>query len=583
MRTRGLERSEARGITVVYATSNLPMDPNLTRDDLSDWIDQQIAAKPEDHGELPSATEDTLAQRDAEDEARTTRNRDLAEERSGVIASQSRSWLDRAAPLEDAGPAWDPAALATSLAIGVQTDASGNPILGEDGAPMGVSAIEVWQTIRGLSFDMGRLQMPYPAHRGTSRAAQNPRSTRDLSIRGVEGSVEDQSNRRKSLDAQARRWSRNRTAKFKGDIRSPQKRFLRPTEALALLGSMDEDYITQLQHQMYEAGLYGESLPSWGVADAPTRQAFIMLFTEAAQRDPDKPINRILSELAQDRINRLGPPESGPGSEASQELVEIPDFTPEVTSAETLSGMIDDVATGLFGQRVDDNQRAELIAKLQGKETEAQRKQYDIDVSGIRESASARQQMGAAGAGGGDIDRFMAAISGQESGGNYGAVNEDSGAAGKYQIMPENWGPWATRAGLGPNAPRTPQNQEIVARRIMLDYYAQFGNWRDVAVAWYSGPGRVAELRNSTRAQGKYPSIAKYADTIMDKMGAIPSGEPGGSGLNEVGGRQYAATETFDPAAEAEAILKAQDPIGWQGHEWADRATEFYSLLGGVI
>lgn len=124
------------------------------------------------------------------------------------------------------------------------------------------------------------------------------------------------------------------------------------------------------------------------------------------------------------------------------------------------------------------------------------------------------------GGGGADIDRFMAAISGKESGGDYGISNKTgSGAYGKYQIMPANWPSWAAEAGLGRNAPQTPQNQEAVAKFKMLQYYQQFGNWRDVAVAWYAGPGRVDDLRNSTKPQGGYPSIAAYADDVIRRMG----------------------------------------------------------------
>src|SRR4051812_6050224 len=46
--------------------------------------------------------------------------------------------------------------------------------------------------------------------------------------------------------------------------------------------------------------------------------------------------------------------------------------------------------------------------------------------------------LGSLPSGGGDLGRLMAAIRKQESGGNYGAVNNSSGASGAYQIMPFN-------------------------------------------------------------------------------------------------------------------------------------------------
>lgn len=127
---------------------------------------------------------------------------------------------------------------------------------------------------------------------------------------------------------------------------------------------------------------------------------------------------------------------------------------------------------------------------------------------------------GTVGGGGEDVDRFMAAISGQESGGNYNATNASSGASGKFQIMPANWSSWAQEAGLGANAPRTPENQDKVARSKMQQYYNQFGNWRSVAEAWYGGPGAVGySAATKQRKQGQYPSISDYANQVMSRMG----------------------------------------------------------------
>lgn len=129
-------------------------------------------------------------------------------------------------------------------------------------------------------------------------------------------------------------------------------------------------------------------------------------------------------------------------------------------------------------------------------------------------------------AGGGELDRFMGAVSGQESGGDYSAVNASSGAAGKYQVMPSNWGPWAEEAGLGRGAPRTPENQEIVVRHKMAQYYAQFGDWGAVAVSWYAGPSAAAAWLKNPQADrfnrrqggGKYPSVNEYVRQVLGRM-----------------------------------------------------------------
>lgn len=117
------------------------------------------------------------------------------------------------------------------------------------------------------------------------------------------------------------------------------------------------------------------------------------------------------------------------------------------------------------------------------------------------------------------LDNFMQAIGQQESDGNYDLTNPDSGAAGKFQIMPDNWSSWAQDAGLSPDAPMTPENQNLVARNKMQEYFNKFGNWRDVAIAWYGGEGAVdwsEEAKN--RPQGEYPSVNEYADSVMARF-----------------------------------------------------------------
>lgn len=133
-------------------------------------------------------------------------------------------------------------------------------------------------------------------------------------------------------------------------------------------------------------------------------------------------------------------------------------------------------------------------------------------------------------ASGGDLSD---AIAGQESGGDYNAENEDTGAYGKYQIMPGNWSSWAQEAGLPEGAPRTPENQETVARYKLGQYEQKYGK-QGAMVAWYAGEGNaqrwldgepdaiddegnhfawVAPLSNG-------PSIQDYVNGVSGRMGA---------------------------------------------------------------
>lgn len=431
----------------------------------------------------------------------------------------------------DAGPAMDPAALSQSLAIGVFTDASGNVKIDPNtGEPVQVTPQTLWDAIRSQTFDMGELSMPRAGRKIKPR----------LGRRGEE------------QDMKAARLEQ---------IGTERRRFVTPSMAMALLGSMPGDYLTHLQQQLWEAGLFGEDPPSWGVADDATRRAYMALFAEASLT-PDDTIDRVLARLGDEAITR-----GQAGGQASSK--ETPVFKPEVTSKATLSKMIDELAQNLTGAYVDDETKNALIAKLQGGETDTQKAQYDRDVAATT-------------GGGGQLDAFMQAIAEQESGGSYTAHNP-GGAYGKYQIMPSNWGPWAERAGLGRNAPRTPENQEIVARHVMSEYYQRFGNWRDVAIAWFAGPGAVHAAGAENRSDGNM-TVRSYADKALQRMAELGAGGTGGAGgsVGAVTGAAAAPIETFDPAAEAEAALKAADPAGWQGHEFASRATEFYQLLGGI-
>lgn len=123
------------------------------------------------------------------------------------------------------------------------------------------------------------------------------------------------------------------------------------------------------------------------------------------------------------------------------------------------------------------------------------------------------------------FDKFMASISAQESGGSYGARNRDSGAMGKYQIMPGNLNGsgrgWDFEA-LGRDVSSSqfmssPQIQEQIAAYKMRQYYNKYGP-RGAAIAWYAGPGAVNNT-NLNAPQGSYPSISSYVQSVLRRLG----------------------------------------------------------------
>lgn len=130
-------------------------------------------------------------------------------------------------------------------------------------------------------------------------------------------------------------------------------------------------------------------------------------------------------------------------------------------------------------------------------------------------------------ANGNNFSSFLRAISGRESGGNYGARNPDSGALGKYQIMPGNIPSWSREAlghSISPNQfYHSSQLQEQIAQYKLRQYYNQYGP-AGAAVAWYAGPGNANKYvrqngRGFNAPQGKYSSISAYALGILKAMG----------------------------------------------------------------
>lgn len=134
------------------------------------------------------------------------------------------------------------------------------------------------------------------------------------------------------------------------------------------------------------------------------------------------------------------------------------------------------------------------------------------------------------------VDDVLDAVAGQESGGDYNATNPDSGAYGKYQIMPSSYREWAPMAGLDPDSEQTPENQERVARAKIQQLTSRYGV-DGAIVAWYAGDTngqRWAEGKETAigedgqeyswdAPQGEYPSVRKYLDSIKERMPEIGS------------------------------------------------------------
>lgn len=179
-----------------------------------------------------------------------------------------------------------------------------------------------------------------------------------------------------------------------------------------------------------------------------------------------------------------------------------------------------------YGSYLTANQRAAFEKVAYDKESSAFERNTAKDLYakyGDNEEAVRKEVEGMKGfsEGGNEFDNLVAAIGGQESGGNYNAKNSRTGASGKYQIMPDNWPSWSQEAGLPAGAEMTPENQEIVARFKLKQYYDKYGA-RGAAIAWYGGEGALnysADALNRKQGNGDEPSINEYADSVLARMG----------------------------------------------------------------
>jgi hypothetical protein len=128
-------------------------------------------------------------------------------------------------------------------------------------------------------------------------------------------------------------------------------------------------------------------------------------------------------------------------------------------------------------------------------------------------------------------NQFLWAEGQQESGGNYHAINANSGALGRWQVMPENLPGWAEQCGLPTVSPdyylSHPAYQDKLVYCILGGYYDQYGP-RGAASMWYSG-------QPDWQARYGDPPVYRYVDDVIALMGGAPVSGTGSGGLGETG------------------------------------------------
>lgn len=131
------------------------------------------------------------------------------------------------------------------------------------------------------------------------------------------------------------------------------------------------------------------------------------------------------------------------------------------------------------------------------------------------------------------FDDFFHAIMGQESGGNYRAVNGRTGAMGAYQILPSNIGPWS-RQYLGYQITPTQflnssSLQDKLARAVLQAQFDRYGA-AGAASWWYSGSANNVD---STRSSHGEPSVSQYVQQVLARMTGDYGVQPGSHSIGK--------------------------------------------------
>lgn len=350
-------------------------------------------------------------------------------------------------------------------------------------------------------------------------------------------------------------------------------------DVMEFYASLNEKELTQLQTELMDAGQYGKNKPQLGMRDGATAEALTNLMLVWAQ-NPDAGLPDIMSRLKADNAASMRDAikeKYGDGTGViSDEVANI-----SLTDKETLSSLADRISVELLGQQLDPERKAQLVQQIQ--DEEKQYKMGQAQTGFNQDVAKAKQQQAAQGGGGpSEIDSFISALIGQESGGNSNAVNADSGAMGLGQIRPENWGPWAAEAGVDASD-FSPANQMRVIKHKIAQYYEAYGNWRDVAVAWYGGAGGVQRIRagGGWNDEDGYPSLRAYADSVLAKMNANT-----GAQLNAPANEPQLGFNVTEDLGSDEARIRArlirEEPLRYASRNFARQAEGFFSLLRGV-
>lgn len=172
------------------------------------------------------------------------------------------------------------------------------------------------------------------------------------------------------------------------------------------------------------------------------------------------------------------------------------------------------------------------------------------------------------------LEAFLYGIGQEESGGNYHITNVNSGAIGKYQVMPANVASWTLKA-LGHSLTvdqfaASAQAQEKVAQVILGGYYKKYGA-EGAASMWFSGQANP----NKTGSDGS-TTIRRYVDNVIRLSGGYKGGSSGSGGggsavgssiaplnLDQLASTYGLSSALINSSSELKGLFKQAVKGGW--------------------
>lgn len=361
-------------------------------------------------------------------------------------------------------------------------------------------------------------------------------------------------------------------------------------EAVARLKTMKGDQLYQVQHELYNAGFYDPQTggPVWGTLTDETYLAFESFLRKALQ-NKDMALVEVL-KLANAEAATLRS-RTGAEAEAARRAVEGSatgataderKATITVPSEEELSKLLDRLSEDLLSGHLPDSAKAQIIKSIQAESERTQRENLEFSMPSATTS-SATSTGGATSTGIPELDAFMEALIQQESSGNPNAKNPYSGAEGLGQFM--YWNDWAREAGVDPGDFSAENQRKVIAYKLK-QYYRDFGNLHDVAIAWYAGPDRALRKPSwlDSPQANDHPSPNQYASDLVAEArrrleaGDYPGGAPGGAAPGTT--LTTRTVQRFDENLAAESAVKAADPVAYEGTRYVKKWLEFIDLIG---